>query len=173
MPKGDMRKGTLRRKPEQLGDILHKILKKMDIPHKRTDRHLVELWRRAVGDQIAERTLPENVKRGSLHVLVSSPAWLHQLQFLKEEILLKLNELSGKEDFRRLHFSIGEIPGNPASLPTKESPPFSPEGLRERDRKMMEESLTAIGDVELREAVRRAMLAEIIRRREIQKKKGF
>lgn len=168
-----MKKRALSKKPEQLGDILHKILKKMDVPHKRTDRRLVDLWRRAVGDQIASRTIPETLKRGSLHVLVSSPAWLHQLQYLKEDILLKLNELSGNEPIRRLFFSIGEFPETSAPGVEKKIPPFSVETLKERDRRMMEESLSAIGDPDLREAVQRTMVVEITRRRAIQKRKGL
>jgi predicted nucleic acid-binding Zn ribbon protein len=111
-----MRKRTTAQKPELLGDILHKILKKLDIPHKKKDRHLVELWEQAVGTQIASHTTPDGIKRGSLYVLVSSPAWLHQLQFLKEEIQRKLNELSGQEAFQRIYFQIGEIPERPANI---------------------------------------------------------
>lgn len=168
-----MGRRVLSKKPEQLGDILHKILKKLDVPHQRTDRRLADLWCRAVGDQIASRTIPESLKRGSLHVLVSSPTWLHQLQYLKEEILIKLHELSGNETIRRLFFSIGEIPETHGPSTEKKTPPFLVEALKERDRRTMEESLAAIGDADLRESVRRAMVAEITRRRAIQKKRGF
>jgi hypothetical protein len=169
MRKEAMRKKTL--KPEPLGNILHKVLKKLDVHHKRKDRRIVDLWNRAVGEQIASRTLPETLRRGSLHVLVSSPAWLHQLQFLKEEILVRLNELSGADEFRRLFFSIGEIPEISTPDAEKKTPPFSAGELKERDRRMMEESLAAIKDTDLRETIQRVMLAEIIRRREIQKRR--
>jgi len=168
-----MRKRTLSKKPEPLGDILQKVLKKMDIPHNRADRRIVDLWERAVGTQIASRTIPENLRRGSLYVLVSTPVWLHQLQFLKEEILIKLNELSGQNEFRRLFFSIGEIPEQPSRAPDKPPPGFVMQKLRARDRQMMEQSLTAIRDPELREAIGRAMVRELTRRREIQKRQGF
>ena len=170
--KEPMRKRTLSKKPEPLGDILHKVLKKMDVPHKRTDHRLVDLWERAVGPQIASRTLPENLRRGSLYVLTSTPAWLHQLQFLKEEILAKLNELSGKNEFRRLFFSIGEIPEGRSSVPDRLPPDFVMQKLPARDRQMMEKSLAAIGDPELREAIAKAMIREISRRREIQRRQG-
>jgi len=166
-----MRKGTSSRKPEPLGEILHKVLKKMDIPHKRTDRRLANLWESAVGPLIASRTLPENLKRGSLYVLVSTTVWLHQLQFLKEEILVKLNELSGKDEFRRLFFSIGEVPERPSPAPDA-PPPSVLQKLRLRDRQMVEQSLAAIGDPELRAAIEKAMISEISRRRAIQKRQG-
>jgi predicted nucleic acid-binding Zn ribbon protein len=105
-----MRRRVAQSKPEIIGAILRKVLKKRNIPHTSTDQRLIDLWTAAVGPQIAARTLPEAIKRGTLYVRVSSPVWLHQLQFLKEEILGKVNELSGREEIRSLHLSIGEVP---------------------------------------------------------------
>ncbi len=154
-----------------IGEILRKVLKKRNIPHKTPDRHLIDLWRRAVGPQIAARTLPETVKRGTLYALVSSPVWLHQLQFMKEEILLKLNELSGKEEIRSLYLSIGEIPTPPAEKAGAPSKALVPAPLPKRDREMMRESLAAVRDPELRKILERVMTGEIGRRRELDKPK--
>ena len=154
-----------------IGEILRKVLKKRNIPHTATDRRLLDLWTRAVGPQIAARTLPETLKRGTIYVRVSAPVWLHQLQFLKEEIIRKFNELSGKEEIRSLFFSIGEIPSHPpgaADLPSV-GPVLAP--LRKRDREMMRESLDAVRDPELREILKRVMSREISRRREREKRK--
>ena len=168
-----MRRRTATKKLEPLGDILQKVLKKLDIPHKRTDRRLVDLWEQAVGPQIASHTIPDNLKRGSLYVLVSSPAWLHQLQFLKEELRRKLNDLSGQEEFRRIFFVVGKIPEHYSSLPNKEPTDFVAQKLQKRDLQMLERSLASIRDNELREVFERVMIREIIRRREIQKRQGF
>ena len=161
-----MRKRAAQSKPEIIGEILRKVLKKRNIPHTTTDRHLLDLWTRAVGPQIAARTLPETLKRGTLHVRVSAPVWLHQLQFLKEEILGKVNRLTGKEEIRTLYFSIGEIPSPPPG--TADPPPATSASasLQKRDREMMRESLDAVRDPELREILERVMTREISRRRE-------
>ena len=108
------------------GEILQKILKKRNIPHTATDRHLLDLWRRAVGPQIAAQTHPDTVKRGALFVRVSAPVWLHQLQFMKEEILGKINELSGKEEVRNLFLTIGEIPLPPSGCVRSNTVPILP-----------------------------------------------
>jgi hypothetical protein len=159
-------------KPEILGEILHKILKKRNIPHASTDRHLLNIWRRAVGPQIAAQTHPDTLKRGSLFVRVSAPVWLHQLQFMKEEILGKINELSGKEEIRNLFLTIGELPSPPsgASGQTPPDTPLSP--LPVRDRNMMRNSLATVRDPELREIMERVMTREISRRRQREKRKA-
>lgn len=155
-----------------LGEILHKILKKRNIPYTSTDRHLLNIWRRAVGPQIAAQTHPDTLKRGSLFVRVSAPAWLHQLQFMKEEILGRINELTGKEEVRHLFLTIGELPTSPsvtAGHPTHD-PPLSP--LPVRDRNMMRDSLATVRDAELREILERVMTKEISRRRRREKRKA-
>ena len=154
-----------------IGDILQKVLKKRNIPLKAVDRHLVDLWRRTVGPQIAARTLPDTVKRGVLYVLVSSPVWLHQLQFMKEVILRKMNELSGSEKIRGLFLSIGEIPPSPAEATAHPPPAQATPPLAKRDRDVMSESLDSIRDPELKDILERAMTSEISRRRRLEKRK--
>jgi predicted nucleic acid-binding Zn ribbon protein len=168
-----MRRRTATQKLEPLGGILQKVLKKWDIPYKNTDRRLVDLWERAVGPPIALHTIPENLKRGSLYVLVSSPGWLHQLQFLKEEIRSKLNKLAGREEFRRIFFVIGTIPERSPGVPDTKPTDSTSQKLEKRDLQMLKQSLASIRDDELREIIEKVMITEIIRRRGIQKRQGL
>ncbi len=164
-----MRKRAGQFKPELLGEILGKILKKRNIPHTPTNRRLLAIWRRAVGPQIASQTYPDSLKRGTLFVRVSAPVWMHQLQFLKEEIISKLNELFAPEEVHNLHFSIGEIPAAPpgGAAPPGPDPELPP--LAGRDRTMILKSLDAVPDPELRAILERVMAREIGRRREREK----
>jgi predicted nucleic acid-binding Zn ribbon protein len=167
-----MRRRASQLKPEMLGEILAKILKKRNIPHTSTDRRLLTIWREAVGPQIASQTHPDSLKRGVLFVRVSAPVWMHQLQFMKEEILDKIRGLSSPEEIHSLHFSIGEIP---APLPGGANPQASDPGLPPlagRDRTMMRESLEAVRDPELRVILERVMAREIGRRRQREQRKG-
>lgn len=166
-----MRKWTKRAKPEILGEILQKILKKRNIPHTSTDRHLLDLWRRAVGPRIAAQTHPETLKRGTLFVRVSEPVWLHQLQFMKEEILGRFNERSGKDPVRALFFTIGDIPSPPPGRAEEPPSAATRAGLPDRDRSMIRESLATVRDPELQEILERVMTREISRRRQAGKRK--
>ena len=167
-----MRRRARQAKPEILGEIIHKILKKRNIPHASTDRYLLNVWRRAVGPQIAAQTYPDKLKRGSLFVRVSAPALLHQLQFMKEEILGRINELSGREEVRHLFLTIGEIPASPSATAEHPTPDPPLSLLPVRDRNMMRDSLATIRDAELREILERVMTKEISRRRRQEKRKA-
>lgn len=156
-----------------LGEILRKILKKRNIPHTGTDRRLLDIWRRAVGPQIAAQTHPDSLKRGTLFVRVSAPVWMHQLQFLKEEIIDKMNELEGSGSVKGLFFSVGEIPAPPPGAADRQPTDPIPAPLKGRDRKMIRESLDAIRDPELREIMERVMTREISRRRQREKRQGL
>jgi hypothetical protein len=167
-----MRRRARQVKLEILGEILHKILKKRNIPHASTDRHLLNIWRKAVGPQIAAQTHPDTLKRGSLFVRVSAPVWLHQLQFMKEEILGKINELYTKEEVRNLFLTIGELPSPPSGAAAQIPPDAPLFPLPVRDRNMMRESLATVRDTELREILERVMTREISRRRQREKRKA-
>jgi hypothetical protein len=167
-----MQRRARQSKPEPLADILHRFLKKRNIPHRTTDQGLLDLWRRAVGPQIAAQTFPDSLKRGSLFVRVSAPVWLHQLQFMKEEILGNLNQLSGKGDIRTLHLTIGEIPSPPADAAAKTPVDSLLYPLPARDRAMIRDSLSALQDPELREILERVMTGEVGRRRQGEKRKA-
>jgi hypothetical protein len=166
-----MRRRARQIKPEMLGEILGKILKKRNIPHTSTDRRLLAIWRNAVGPQIASQTYPDSLKRGVLFVRVSAPVWMHQLQFMKEEILSKLNELSSPEEVRNLRFSIGEIPAPPSGGASQPAPEPDLPPIAARDRTMMRDSLEAVRDPELRSILERVMAREIGHRRQREKRK--
>lgn len=166
-----MRRRAKQLKLEPLETILQKILRKQNIPHTVRDRRLIDLWTRAVGERIAARTFADTLKRGTLRVRVTSPVWLHQLQFMKEEILQKLQELAGSDAITTVSFAIGEIPPAPAERPAP-APASDPPPLRGRDRRMVDESIATLKDPELRAIFERVMVREIGRRRELERRRN-
>jgi predicted nucleic acid-binding Zn ribbon protein len=166
-----MRRRARQLKPEMLGEILGKILKKRNIPHTSTDRRLLDIWRRAVGPQIAAQTHPDTLKRGVLFVRVSAPVWMHQLQFMREEILDRIRVLTVPEEVRNLRFCIGEIPPSHSGGAQVQLPDPAPPPLAGRDRTMMRESLEKLRDPELRTILERVMTREIGRRRQQEKRR--
>ena len=67
------------------------------------------VWDCAVGSVIAKNAQPAAFKGKLLLVYVSSSTWLHQLQFLKKEMLAKLNAALDKPMVEEIKFKIGSI----------------------------------------------------------------
>jgi predicted nucleic acid-binding Zn ribbon protein len=71
--------------------------------------HLRHVWENAVGTPISDNAKPFAVKGSLLLVHVSSSAWLHQLQFLKTELLDKLNLRLKNQRVEDIKFKIGPL----------------------------------------------------------------
>ena len=62
---------------------------------------------KVVGPPISDNAKPFAVKGSILLVHVSSSAWLHQLRFLKADLLKKLNHSLTNERIEDIKFKIG------------------------------------------------------------------
>ncbi|MDZ4164705.1 MAG: DUF721 domain-containing protein [Smithellaceae bacterium] len=159
---------TKKLKLESLGLILARTFKKRKIEPDQGKSRLKGIWERAAGPQISAQTSPEFLKNDTIFVKVSSSVWLHQLQFLKEDILEKLAPLITEIELKNIHFSLG------MAAPASKSPkggnnlPLDLRYLKERDKKMIDECQASLKDRELAEIFRRAMTREIVRRRIIE-----
>ena len=66
-----------------------------------------ELWPKAVGAFIAENARPAAFKGNVLLVYVSASPWMHQLQFLKPDIINRVNAALGEPLVSDIKFKIG------------------------------------------------------------------
>jgi predicted nucleic acid-binding Zn ribbon protein len=67
------------------------------------------LWDEAVGQTIAQNARPAAFKGKLLIVHVNSPVWIHQLQFLKSDLISRLNAALGRPLIEDLKFKIGTL----------------------------------------------------------------
>jgi predicted nucleic acid-binding Zn ribbon protein len=92
---------------EHIGRIIDTIIKTY---RRESDSQLVRvwsLWESVLGAPIADNARPAAFKGKILLIHVTSSAWIHQLQFLKKEMIDKLNAALGKELIEDLKFKIG------------------------------------------------------------------
>lgn len=68
-----------------------------------------QIWDLAVGSAIAENAQPAAFKGGLLIVNVNSSPWLQQLQFLKADIMNKVNAELGDGSVTDIRFKIGSL----------------------------------------------------------------
>jgi len=94
-------------KPAPLGTILQQAIEAAKIDVDLDAYRIWQQWKDVVGPAIAENTRPEAIKGKLLVVHVSSAPWMQQLQFLKPELIEKLNETIGKEVVGDIRFKIG------------------------------------------------------------------
>jgi predicted nucleic acid-binding Zn ribbon protein len=105
----EMKPKKQKAKFEHIGNILADVLKSY---RRESDAELVQVWQvwdQIVGDVIAQNARPAAFKGKILLVHVSSSTWIHQLQFVKKEMIEKLNEAHGKALIDDLKFKIGPL----------------------------------------------------------------
>lgn len=155
-------------KPLLVGDILQETLKRRNLPIDCRNQEIVTGWEKIVGPVISQQTKPEKIRNKTLYLKVSSPIWMQQLQFMKPELIEKVNAALGKEAVHNIFFNVGVIEPQPVKtrkeafrLQEDEFP------LKLRDKRIIREALAGIKDPELGKAIERAMRKGIIRRKMI------
>lgn len=77
---------------EKIGTILPKLLTNLGLKIGIEQHKALFIWNRIVGKTIAPHTTPAWIKHGILFVSVDDSIWQQELEFLKSQILVKLNE---------------------------------------------------------------------------------
>ena len=67
------------------------------------------IWEEAVGSVIAQNARPAAFKGRILLVHVNSSPWLHQIRYLKAEIIAKVNTALGDSLVDDIKFKIGPL----------------------------------------------------------------
>ena len=92
-----------------IGNILGKVLKSY---RSEADFGLKAVWRfwdEVVGETIAQNARPAAFKGNLLIVHVSNSTWIHQLQFLKQDLISTLNTALGQPLLADIKFKIGPL----------------------------------------------------------------
>ncbi len=73
------------------------------------DADFTAAWQTAVGQTLAQYTVPGRLKRGVLEVIVSNSSVIQELTFQKQTILAALREQCPDAKIRDVKFRIGAI----------------------------------------------------------------
>lgn len=131
------------------------------------EQEVFRVWEQALGDNLAVNSRPVAVHHGYLVVAVKDSAWMQELQFMRGEIVKKLNQVLGKGVIREVRFKLGswdddrKEAGGGAEEAGDE--PFDPGLIREA-----EEAASVIADPRLREQVIRTLVKSASREEEIE-----
>lgn len=116
-------------------------------------------WERVVGTKLAERSEPLEFRNGVLLVRASSPVWAQELQFLKHEILRRLNTLVGAPIVKDLLFRQGRLRPKESRLLGESRVPCAPERDVAAEPSVQPEWFSRISDPVLAEACGRLLRA--------------
>jgi predicted nucleic acid-binding Zn ribbon protein len=87
-----------------IGDILPALLEKLGLTRGVKEHEILERWAEIVGPKIAEVSSAERIRDGKLWVVVSHPAWRNELNFMKRDLIEKINRELGEEIVREIIF---------------------------------------------------------------------
>jgi predicted nucleic acid-binding Zn ribbon protein len=92
-----------------IGKVISGVLKQYRTEPDFELKKVWQLWDETVGQAIADNARPAAFKGRLLIVHVNSSTWIHQLQFLKNDLISKLNEALGKPLVEEIKFKIGMV----------------------------------------------------------------
>jgi predicted nucleic acid-binding Zn ribbon protein len=92
-----------------IGSVINKVLKTQRHEFDEDLTQIWNLWDSAVGEAIAKNARPAAFKGKLLLVHVVSSTWVHELKFLKKDIIKKINEAFGKTLVEEIKFKIGPV----------------------------------------------------------------
>lgn len=141
-------------RPRPVADLLAEALRGKPAERRLKEGRIWLFWDEAVGERIASLARPVGFRDGTLTVAVANAPWMQQLNFLKGEIVEKLNSLLGGPVVRDIYLKAGRAEPPAAATPERRPP------LRELTSAELEfvaAESGSIEDPELREIISRLM----------------
>lgn len=88
-------------------DVLGKILPKLGLSERLSEKEITEAWREVVGTFLAQHSLPVALQAGVLSIQVLQPSVRYELErSWKKEILEKLQQRFGLSVVREIRFRL-------------------------------------------------------------------
>ena len=97
------------KEPARIGDIIDNVLQSFGQNPEMRVMEVWRLWDQILKEPIAENTRPAAFRKRLLLVHVSSSSWIQQLQFMKKDIIEKINTALGEDLVEEIKFKIGPV----------------------------------------------------------------
>jgi predicted nucleic acid-binding Zn ribbon protein len=91
---------------ESLSLVLSRLLKRLGLEDELQGWRAVEDWARVVGPRVARHTRAIAFEQGVLRVEVEGSAWMHELGYLKQELISAVNRELGSNRVRDVRFVV-------------------------------------------------------------------
>ncbi len=94
--------------PARLDGLLAGVLEQHGVRDQVRRMEVLGLWPEIVGEDLARVTRARGVEEATLFVEVRSSAWLMELNMMKRDFLVRVNERVGEAPFERVVFVLAE-----------------------------------------------------------------
>jgi len=136
-------------RPAPVSDLLGAFLRGTPAEKRLKEGRIWVVWEQAVGSRIASHAVPAAFREGTLTLTVDSAPWMQQLNFLKRELMAKVNGELGEEVVKEIYMKAGRIkpPAPPAAAVKKTRRQLSAEELAwitEQSRSVTDPELRAV-----------------------------
>ena len=91
---------------EHISRSLEGLLKKLELDKRLLGWSVLEIWEEVVGSRIASNARPVAYRDSKLFVQVKTTTWIHELSFMREDILTRLNAKLGAKVIEDIVFSL-------------------------------------------------------------------
>lgn len=81
----------------ELRHELKKFINENDLSKKINQYSVFSNWQSIVGDLISQHTVPQTIKNDMLYIKVENSAWKTELEFMKVDLLKKIQKESKQE----------------------------------------------------------------------------
>ncbi len=142
----------------RISDVILKIARKFDIEIRLFEHTISKRWEEIVGEKVALHTKPDTISYRILTVYVDSSVWMQQLTFLKDNIVKKINEVTGRQIIKDIKFRIGDV-AKDASAENKRPDERMEHRLLTKDDLIFADEVTKpIGDDETKGRAKKAVI---------------
>lgn len=97
------------RRPVAVSGLLGAVLRGSVIEQRLEEGRIWVVWEQAVGSRIASHAAPSAFRDGTLTLSVDSAPWMQQLNFLKRELVAKVNAELGQEMVTDIYLKAGRV----------------------------------------------------------------
>ena len=91
---------------ERLSGVLPRVLRKLGLDEGLLGWRAVREWEQVVGPRVARHTRAVSFRDGVLQVEVDGSAWMHELGFLKRDLVGKVNRHLGSRLVKDVRFVV-------------------------------------------------------------------
>jgi len=97
------------RYPKPVASLLAEAFRGKPLEKRLEEAEIWRIWDDVVGKQIASKARPAKFQDGTLTVAVISAPWMQQLNFMKRDLVERLNQRLGKELVLEIYLKPGKV----------------------------------------------------------------